>query len=417
MAVQSDNLLPKTILLIGCFDTKAEDFNYLYRCLTKLGLGVMALNTGVRGSTDAFPVDIEAEEVTQQTDIDIAALRNSTDRSLVVEKMGEGAAKIISRLILKKAIDGVIGMGGGGGTFIALSAMQVIPLEIPKICISTVATKDLSRQVGAKNILLMPSIVDIAGLNSISRLIINQAAGAIHGMVHAAPVSISEKKGSIAISMFGNTTACVDRCTALLKEKGYEVLAFHAVGSGGKTMEALIREGCFEGVLDITTTELADQLCDGICSAGPDRLTAAAEMGVPQVIAPGCLDMVNYGHLDTVPDPYKDRLLYSWAPDVTLMRTNKEENYMLGKTIAEKINKSKGLTTILLPLRGISIVSSEGGAFHDPEIDQVLFQSIKDHSSAAIPITEMDCNINDHQFALKAVNKLLEMIQTTSAQE
>ena len=263
-------------------------------------------------------------------------LVDTKDRSLVVTKMGQGAAKIIAQLLIEGKVDGAIGMGGGGGTYIALAAMQAIPVGIPKLCLSTMAVKDLSRQVGTKDILLMPSIVDVAGLNSISRLLIKQAAGAINGMVAVDRTPPTDSRGSIAISMFGNTTPCVEQCIALLKEQGYEALAFHAVGVGGLTMEALITDGFFDAVLDLTTTELADDLCDGVCSAGPDRLTAAGKAGIPQVVAPGCLDMVNYGHLDTVPERYQARQLYSWAPDVTLMRTDEAENRTLGGIYGRK---------------------------------------------------------------------------------
>ncbi len=399
-----------SVLMIGCFDTKAEDFSYLYQCLSKLGLQIITLNTGVRGSTDAFPVDIDAAEVASQTDWTIEQLLTKNDRGIVVEKMGEGAAKIIAKLVATGKIQGAIGMGGGGGTYIVLSAMQTIPIGMPKLCLSTVAAKDLSRQVGTKDIVLMPSVVDVAGLNSVSRLLISQAAGAINGMIQTETITETAKVGSIAISMFGNTTLCVEHCTKLLKAKGYEVLAFHSVGTGGRMMESLIQEGFFDGVLDITTTELADDLCDGICSAGPERMTAAAQKGIPQVVVPGCLDMVNYGHLDTVPERYQNRNLYSWAPDVTLMRTNVKENKILGKSMANKLNLSKGKVAVLLPLKGISIVSSEGGVFYEPATDQVLFDTIKHHLNPSIPIIEMEANINAEIFAKKAVDLLMELM-------
>ncbi|MEM8892328.1 MAG: Tm-1-like ATP-binding domain-containing protein, partial [Bacteroidota bacterium] len=369
-----------------------------------------SINTGVRGSAD-FPVEFEAEAVAAETDMSLGELRESSDRSLVVEKMGKGAAKIITRLLAEKKIEGAIGMGGGGGTYITLLAMQAIPIGVPKFCLSTIASKDLSRQVGNKDVVLMPSIVDIAGLNSISRLLIKQAAGAVCGMLHAKGSTPAENhKGSIAISMFGNTTECVEKCSELLKAEGYEVMAFHAVGVGGKTMESLISDGFFDAVLDITTTELADDLCDGICSAGPDRLTAASKTGIPQVVVPGCLDMVNYGHLDTVPERFKSRQLYSWAPDVTLMRTNEEENRKLGISMAEKLNTSEAAVAVLIPSRGISKVSSEGGVFHNPAVDQVLFDSLKGKIKPSISLEEINTHINDEAFAQKAVHTILNMI-------
>lgn len=400
----------KSVLMLGCFDTKAEDFDYLYSCLSQLGVQVITMNTGVFATKTNFPIDISAEEVAThaQTQLDTLIARN--DRGWVVQKMGEGAGVVIGELLAKGQIQGVIGMGGGGGTYIALLAMQAVPIGVPKLCLSTVATKDLSRQVGTKDITLMPSLVDVAGLNKISRILIGQAAGAIVGMLHVPKVEHAEAKGTIAVSMFGNTTACVEECTRILKQQGYDVLAFHAVGIGGKTMESLIREGFFDGVLDLTTTELADDLCDGICSAGPNRLTAAAEMGTPQVVAPGCLDMVNYGHLDTVPQRYQSRHLYSWAPDVTLMRTDEEENRTLGASLAHKLNRASGKVAVMLPLKGISIVSREGGVFHAPQTDRILFETIKKTLRPNIPVIELDVDINDKAFAQKAVELLLSML-------
>lgn len=396
--------------MIGCFDTKAEDFHFLHDCLTNLGANVISINTGVRGSTDLFTVDYEASDLAGMTNTAIDELTNTEDRNIVVEKMGEGGAKILAELFAKEKIDGAIGMGGGGGTYIVLSAMQAIPLGIPKLCLSTVATKDLSRQAGIQDITLMPSIVDVAGLNKISRLKIAQAAGALAGMANVKMSPDIKSKATIAISMFGNTTKCVEECTRLLQEEGYEVLAFHAVGVGGKTMEALIRQGMIDGVLDLTITELADDLCDGICSAGPDRLTAASEAGIPQVLAPGCLDMVNFGHMDTVPQRFKNRLLYSWAPDVTLMRTNKEENKILAERIAKKLNGSTSQVVIIFPTKGISIISSEGGVFHKPETDQILLNTLNAHLNNDIIVNEFDGTINDPAFAKMAVEALLELM-------
>lgn len=397
--------------MLGCFDTKGEDFSYLYHSVKNLGEDVITINTGVMTTDVDFPIDFESAVVAKAAGTEITEIRNSEDRGLAVELMGKGAGHIISNLVSENRIKGAIGMGGGGGTYMAVSAMQNIPLGIPKLCLSTLATKDLSRQVGSKDIVLMPSVVDIAGLNSISQLLIKQAAGAICGMVQIEPLIDSEKKESIAISMFGNTTKCVDKCTELLKNEGYDVMAFHATGIGGITMESLIREGCFIAVMDITTTELADNLCEGICSAGPDRMSAAPEMRIPQVVVPGCLDMVNFAQLDTVPEKYKSRQLYSWAPDVTLMRTDEKENEILGEQIAQKVNKSAAPVAILLPNKGISQVDSEGGIFYQPEIDRVLFDAIKNHTKPEISVQEYDHNINDEEFAISLVKTLLKLIK------
>ncbi len=330
--------------------------------------------------------------------------------------MGKAAAKITAQLVNDGKVKAAIGMGGGGGTYITLAAMQEIPLGVPKLCLTTLAAKDLSRQIGSKDITLMPSVVDVAGLNPLIKLLISQAAAAVSAMARISIPGESPAAGTIAISMFGNTTACADKCSQILKEQGFEVLAFHATGIGGKTMEALIRENYFTAVLDITTTELADELCGGILSAGPDRLTAAADMGIPQVVVPGCLDMVNFAQLEAVPPRYKARQLFSWAPDVTLMRTNEAENKVLGEMLAHKLNQAGGAATVVLPLKGISQIDSEGGVFAAPATNQVLFESIKNSVREPVKVVEVDAHINDPKFAEIIVGILLELITKNRAQ-
>lgn len=399
-----------TVVMVGCFDTKGADFEYMYTCLVSKGVEVITINTGVMGTTNLFPVNFRAEKVALNAGAELSKIREGNDRGLALELMGKGAESIIADLVGEGKVDGIIGMGGGGGTFVTLKAMNAVPFGIPKICISTLATKDLSKKVGDKDVVLIPSIVDVAGLNNISRVIISQAAGALYGMMETTIQKDDTSKGSIAISVFGNTTIAADACIQVLKSKGYDVLAFHAVGTGGATMEALTSDGVFDAILDLTTTELADELCGGICSSGPERLTAAGQLGIPQVVVPGCIDMVNFGTLSTVPEKYKNRHLFGWAPDVTLMRTNVEENTILGKIIADKINIAKGPVTVLLPLGGLSKVGGEGEVFHDPKIDEVLFDSIRKNVNKSVKIVEVNTNINTSFFAEYAVKELLELI-------
>jgi uncharacterized protein (UPF0261 family) len=403
--------IEKSILILGCFDTKGEVFSYLRSCVLLRGERVIMLNTGVMGTTDDFHVDFESDIVALEGGQTIADLRKERNRGHAIDVMGKGAAKIVASLIAQGSIKAAIGMGGGGGTYIALSAMQEIPFGVPKLCLTTLAAKDLSRQIGYKDITLMPSVVDVAGLNSIIKVLVDQAAAAICAMANVTSAVNQFNSGSIAISMFGNTTACVDKCTELLTGKGYEVLAFHATGVGGKAMEALIREGFFDAVLDVTTTELADDLCSGICSAGPERMDAATELGIPQVVVPGCMDMVNFAHRDTVPVQYKNRELYSWAPDVTLMRTNEEENRILGKTLAQKVNRASAPAAIVLPLKGISQIDAEGRVFYRPETDQILFDSIKSNVNKSVQVIEADAHVNDSEFAELLVDTLLELLR------
>jgi len=401
----------KSIVVLGCFDTKGEDFTYLLQCLEVQQHSIITINTGVMETSVRFPIDVDNESVAAASGSSLEAIRESGDRGKAVELMGLGCAKILADLVSKDRIKGVIGMGGGGGTYIILEAMQAVTLGIPKLCLSTVVAKDLSRQIRVKDITMMSSVVDVAGLNRISRLLIRQAAAAISAMAEViADTSLSIKK-NIAISMFGNTTKCVDKCTELLKEKGYEVMAFHATGVGGSTMESLIRENVFDAVLDVTTTELADELCGGILSAGPDRLTAATEMGIPQIVVPGCLDMVNFAQMDTLPKQYGSRQLYSWAPDVTLMRTDNRENKILGKQLVDKLKRSKAAVEILIPLKGISQIDSIGEIFYDAEADDALFRSIRENAEGHVEVVEMDAHINDDAFAKVLVERLLKIME------
>lgn len=399
------------ILIMGCFDTKGEVFAYLIDCIVKQGEQVLLMDTGVMDTSPFVKPHIQAGEVAEAAGHTLEDLRSRGDRGHAVEAMGKGAARLVARLVADGGLKAAISMGGGGGTYIALTAFREIPLGIPKLCVSTVASKDLSQLVGHKDITLMASVVDVAGRNSIIDPLIAQAAEAIGAMARSRIESGAGIRGRVAISMFGNTTACVNFCTELLKEEGYEVMAFHANGVGGQTMEALIREGCFVGVLDVTTTELADDLCNGVCSAGNERLTAAADSGVPQVVVPGCLDMVNFAQPDTVPDRYRDRNLYSWAPNVTLMRTNEVENRELGKRFSLKLNQSTAPVRVLLPRKGISQIDAEGGVFYDPALDQALFSAIRMHAAGPVEVIEMDAHVNDKAFAEALVTNLLDVIR------
>lgn len=401
----------KSVLILGCFDTKGEEYSFLYRCIKAWGESTITINTGVMPAGVNFPIDFDSGVVALETGRSITDLRKDRDRGNAVEIMGKGAARIVAKLMVENRIKAAIGMGGGGGTYIALTAMREIPLGVPKLCLSTLTGKDLSRQIGSKDITLMPSIVDMAGLNSISRLLIKQAAACICAMSNVTDTDDIAVIGRIAVSMFGNTSTCVDKCIELLKGKGYEVFPFHANGIGGQTMESLMREGYFDAVLDITITELADDLCGGICSAGPDRLDAAAELGMPQVVVPGCLDMVNFGKFETVPKHYECREFYCWSPEVTLMRTNKEENKILAERLVQKISNSSAPVAIVLPTKGISQIDAEGGIFYRPEINKVLFDTIKEHSKEKINVIEVDAHINDEKFSTILVSILLDMIQ------
>jgi len=402
----------KKICLIGSFDTKGAEYAFVRDQILARGHSVLTVNTGVLGTTDLFPVDIEADQVAAAGEGNLNALRERKDRGEAMKVMCAGAPAVVAKLHAEGRIDGILGMGGTGGTTVVTSAMRALPVGLPKICVSTAASGDVAVYVGTKDVTMIPSIVDVAGINRISRIVFTRAAGAICGMVEAEPSAGAEDRPVVAASMFGNTTECVNACAKALDVAGYEVLVFHATGTGGKTMESLVDEGLVDGVLDITTTEWADTVCGGVFDAGPDRLSAPGRQGIPHLIVPGCVDMANFGGMDTVPAKYREagRNFYEWNPSVTLMRTNREENERMGRTFAEKVNTADGPVAFLFPLRGVSILDGEGEQFCDWETDRVMFDAIKADLKKDIPVVEMDNNINDPEFAAKAVDMMLELM-------
>ena len=402
----------KTILMIGAFDTKGAEYAFVRERILARGHEVLAVNTGVLGTTDLFPVDVEADEVAGAGGTELDELRAAGDRGEAMKVMTAGGPVVVKRLYEQGRFDGIIGMGGTGGSTVVTSAMRALPVGVPKVCVSTAASGDTSAYVGTTDVTMIPSIVDVAGINRVSRIVFTRAAGAIYGMVEAEPEEAADEKPVIAASMFGNTTECVEACAEALGEHGYEVLIFHATGTGGKTMESLVQEGLVDAVLDITTTEWADTVCGGVFDAGEDRLSAPGEMGVPHLIVPGCVDMANFGPIDTVPEKYRDgsRNLYEWNPSVTLMRTNVAENREMGRVFAEKANAATGPLAFLIPLKGVSILDGDGQQFCDREADQAMFDAIKASLNADIPVVELDCNINDAEFSAKAVEMMLELI-------
>jgi uncharacterized protein (UPF0261 family) len=398
----------KTIALIGALDTKGPEFAFVKNEIERRGHRAFVINTAVMGEP-FFAPEVSAAEVAQAGGASLDELRAQADRGHAMEVMTRGIAQIVKRLFDAGKIDAVLSMGGSAGTVIATSAMRALPLGVPKVMVSTLASGDVKPYVGTSDIVMMHSVVDVAGVNRVSARIYANAVGAAIGMAETDAPQIATKP-LIAASMFGNTTPAVTHARETFEQNGYEVLVFHAVGTGGATMEQLIRDGYFDGVFDITTTEWADELVGGVLSAGPTRLDAAAEKGIPQVIAPGCLDMVNFWARSTVPEKFNDRLFYEWNPNVTLMRTTVEENAQLGKILAEKANKSSAPVAFFLPLRGVSMLDAPGKEFWNPAADRALYDAIKQNVRADIPVYELDNNINDDAFVDAMTSKLLEML-------
>jgi uncharacterized protein (UPF0261 family) len=400
--------MAKTIAILGSLDTKGPDYAFIKELIEARGHETLVIDTSVIDESH-FEPDIDRAAVAEAGGGDIETLQEEQDRGAAMKVMSAGAAEIVRRLYAQDRFDGVISMAGSGGTSVATAAMRILPVGVPKVMVSTVASGDVSAYVGTRDITMIPSVVDVAGLNQVSRQIYANAAGAICGMVETEPPAVEEKP-LIAASMFGNTTPAVNRAKATMEEHGYEVLVFHATGTGGRTMETLIEDGFIDGVLDITTTEWADEVCGGVFSAGPTRLEAAAHTGTPQVVVPGCIDMANFWALDTVPEEYKDRNLYEWNPNVTLLRTNVEENARMGRIFAEKLNQAKGPVTVFVPLEGVSMLDSEGEPFWDPEADRAFLEALKENLRDDIPVYELEHNVNDPAFVDALSHKLLEFL-------
>jgi len=403
------------VVLIGTLDTKGAEFQFVRDLLSQAGVPTIVIDAGVLRSP-VFSPDIPREQVFKAAGTNLAAIQQANDRGRAIEAAAKGTTKLLLDLLAKGQVDGVLALGGSAGTTIATAAMRALPFGIPKLMVSTLASGQVKHWVGVRDILMMHSVVDISGLNRISRTVLTNAAGAMAGMIGGSgarrqEAGVREDKPIVTATMFGVTTPCVEAARTLMEQNGYEVLVFHATGTGGMTMESFIADGLVRGVLDITTTELADEQVGGILSAGRDRLTAAGLGSVPQVISLGALDMVNFGPPDTVPEKFRGRRFYQHNPTVTLMRTTPEENDRLGKEIAEKASAARGPTALLVPLRGVSAIDKEGQSFWWPEADAALFQSLRNWRAPQVELIELDLHINDPAFAQTAVHTLLRLLR------
>ena len=405
-----------TVALVGTLDTKGAEYSWIADRLRELGVQVHVIDAGIREPVGfEGGIDTSQEAVAAGAGTTIAALRDANDRGAAVTAAGEGAATILGWLSREGGLDGVLALGGSGGSSIAARAVRDLPVGLPKLIVSTMASGDVSPYVGASDVTLMYSVVDIAGINSLSRAILGNAAAAVAGMAlaHAsrATETTADERPLVAASMFGVTTPAVDAARERLEELGYEVLVFHATGSGGRALEALARSRAIAGVLDLTTTELADELVGGVLTAGPDRLTAAGAAGVPQVVSLGALDMVNFGPRDTVPASFEGRSFFIHNPTVTLMRTTTPENAELGRQIGSKLAAASGPTVLIVPRGGVSALDAPAQAFADAEADDALFAAVlAGVADSAVAVIDSPLHINDPEFAVRAADELHALI-------
>ncbi len=402
----------RVVAVLGTLDTKGREVAYLADAVRRQGQVPWLIDIGLRG-TPSVAADVGRDEVARAAGTSMAALE-AEERTEAMRAMGRGAAALLAALHRRGQLAGVVAVGGGKGTWIATDAMRALPLGVPKVMVSTGVGRDMRPLIGSRDITLMPSIADIAGLNRITRPILAQAAGAVCGMTAATVEPSPSTRPTIALTMFGVTTPCVLRAQELLEEDGYETIVFHANGMGGAALEDLIEEGLIGAVLDITTTELADELVGGLCSAGPHRLEAAGRRGLPQVIAPGALDAVNFGPPETIPAPYEGRRFVRHTPVVTLMRTTAEENSALGAIMAGKINAARGPVRVVIPAGGFSAYDGPGEAFHDPAADRAFIAGLHGALDRRVAVAVRPEHINDGAFAEALVAALEDLLARTA---
>ena len=402
--------MDKKVLLVGTLDTKGKEFEYLKNELERNNLKVVVIDAGVL-DTPFFKADIPRERVAKKGGSNIGNLIKDKDRGKSMKVMMRGVKEITKKLFEQEEIDGIMGMGGGAGSGLASSAMEVVPIGFPKLIISTMACGDTSLFVKDRDIVMLYSVTDVLGLNKILKAIISNGAAAMAGMINSEKkIDESEDKLVIGATMLGVTTKCVEKVKKIFESMNYEVIAFHAIDSGGRAFENIIGDGIVEGVMDITTTEIMNTVVGGVFPAGPDRLETAGRLGIPQVVTCGALDFVNFW-TGNIPEKYRKRKFYQHNPMAVLMRTNGEENVKAAIIIAEKLNKAKGPTAFFIPLRGFSSVDTEGKKFYDPNIDNQFIKTLTDNISSNVKLFKLNNNINDPEFAERMVKELHHMIE------
>jgi uncharacterized protein (UPF0261 family) len=403
-----------SILVVGTLDTKGNEVLFLRDRLVAAGLATTVVDIGVLGPP-TFQPDVPREEIARAAGESITELAAAEDRGRATAAMHRGLAAWVCERRERGLREGMMAIGGSAGTAIATAGMRELPIGAPKLMVSTMASGDVRPYVGTSDLCMMYSVADFTGLNSLTSTILANAADAMAGMCgHRPSLPEVSSRTLLAATMFGNTTPCVNRVKELLEGRGYELLVFHATGTGGQAMERLVVEGFVKGVLDITTTELADELVGGVLTAGPHRLEAAGSKGVPQIVSVGCLDMVNFGAPETVPPKFAGRLFYPHNPAVTLMRTTPQENRKLGEMLARKLNQAKGPVVLLLPLQGISGIDRIGQPFFDPVADKSLFDALRANVGPIVKLLELDRHINDPEFAAAIADEFLKCAEASS---
>ncbi len=397
------------IALIATLDTKGPEVKYLKDRIEEKGGAVRIVDTGMRGTPQAVRADVSREEVAAAGGSSLGEVEK-LERGHAIEVMRRGLVKIMTAEYERGAIAGALAIGGQDGALLAAHAMQALPLGLPKMIVTPIAqgSEPFGPYVGTSDIIIMHSVIDILGVNRISRKIFDQAAGAMLGALDMRISVDLDPAETIAVTMYGNTTPVVMVAKERLERLGYEVIVFHPNGTGGRAMEEMVARGLFSAVLDITTHEVTDEMFGGFHAGGPERLEVAGHHGVPQLVVPGCVDFIIQGACADLPEKYQERQTYYFNPEVTLVRLSPVEMEQVGRVMADKLNKAKGPTGVLIPLGGFSAYAHPGGALHNPDGDRKFIDALKSSLRPGIPVIEFDAHINGEAFAEKAVSMLLE---------
>ncbi|NQV06360.1 Tm-1-like ATP-binding domain-containing protein [bacterium] len=404
------------VVLIGTLDTKGSEYAFVRGRVEAAGCDVIMVDVGITADPD-YPVEISRTEVAAAAGADIDEIAAKADRGAAVRIMAKGATAIVRRLYDEGRLHGALACGGSGGSSIAGAAMRALPVGVPKLIVSTMAAGDISPFIGTSDIAMVYSVVDIAGVNRVSAQILGNAATAMAAMATAAehPADDVDMRPMVGATMYGTTTACVNRARAYLEDQGYEVLVFHATGPGGLAMEALVDSGHITAVLDVTTAEITCEVAGGTFTSGPDRLEAAGVLGIPQVVTFGGTDMIAFSPPSEVPASWSERNLYSHNPSVTLARTSADEAARIGSMIAGKLNAATGPVSVFIPLGGTSSYDLPGAIFHDPAADAAMFAAVREVLDPSIELIEMDTDVNDPAFAEAMARRLHEHYQEWAA--
>lgn len=402
-----------TVILLGTLDTKGGEYAYLRDRVTAAGCETVMINAGVLGDPQ-YPVEFSRHDVAAAAGADIDKLMAAGDRGSAVTTMAEGAAAVARRLYDAGRLDGIVGMGGSGGSSVISRAMRELPVGVPKLLLSTMASGDVSSFVGTSDIAMMYSVVDIAGINDLSARILGNAAAAVAGMAqsHETFVGAETTRPLVGVTMYGTTTPCIEHARPVLEAAGFELLVFHATGAGGRSMESLMQSGYITAVFDATTTELMDEVAGGTLTAGPDRLETAGSLGLPQVVSVGSYDQITFTPPDAVPVAYRTRTTYAHNPSITLVRSNPTEAAEFGRLLARKLNAARGPVTLFVPLKGASSYAVAGGVFYDPDADEALVSSLRTHVEPPVELVEVDTDINHPAFATAMARRLIEHYAT-----